>query len=88
MTAGTSTNEEELLSLLDVSGVEILALSMPRPLIWKSKTAREEEIFNSPQGEIRGRRAQAHAGETPGTQGISAVPAYFVRGTTLSAVNV
>jgi hypothetical protein len=52
VTAGTSTNEEELLSLLEVSGLEILALSMRRPLKWKSKPAREEEIFKSLPGEI------------------------------------
>ena len=85
MTAGTSTNEEELLSLLEVSGVEILALSMPRPLIWKSKTAREEEIFKSPRGKYED-GARKHM-PVP-TQRISAVPAYFVRGTTLSAVSV
>jgi len=88
VTGGTSTNEEELLSLLDVSGVEIPALSTCRPLKWKSKTERAGEIFNSPLAEIRGRRTQALAGGTPATQRISAVPAYFVRGTTLSAVNV
>jgi hypothetical protein len=47
VTADTSANEEELLSLLEVSGVEILALSTPRPLKWKSKTTTAEEIFNS-----------------------------------------